>query len=457
MADSGDGLFNLDSDSEDEDEEQNGGLAAYQSSAALFRSTPSSRRIKVGPPQNTDVRGRKIPPQIILQKIERIIHKVSMKLSVEMVSAPPCATMPHPEGSSMDVGSCSALLADSDDGGNGQTSAHRKKKMIHDAFDRLLGLNTKSANPVVRIASSYLGPLMRIIRVATFVVRISFHISTWRDPFLSFWVFVGLLIVLFVLIIFPWRNFFLLLVMGSVGPQVSESEVWQYLLLCHFLNSTLNFSCLSRQQNVFLRKYLEKKAEEKARESAEASQILPEDALPNSPLYESSDDINESNHSNMRGGRRRWPFGNGGLKKLGESSLHGISSSSDLVMEEPDRPAFRTELRGQSTTNRRTNPRAVTVPYSCLKKDRFFDWPPDPTVSRATPMPFTESARPSPRPHLETSDKVTSRTGSEATQDTSPTSTARVDTKDLPRGLRRRITAEHKKQTNSPGSLYGYE
>ena len=245
MADSGDGLFNFDSDSEDEDEEENGGLVAYQSSRSLVRTTSELRRIVPGPPQNTDVRGRKIPPQLILQKIERIIHKVSMKLSVELVSAPPCATMPHPEGSSMEIGSCSALnasMSDSDDGGmNKQTSAHRKKKAMHDAFDRLLGLNTKSANPVIRIASGYLGPLMRVVRVATYIVRISFHISTWKDPFLSFWVFVGLLILLFVLIIFPWRNFFLLLVMASVGPQVCTSAVLSPVFVASWLSQHIFF------------------------------------------------------------------------------------------------------------------------------------------------------------------------------------------------------------------------
>ena len=40
-----------------------------------------------------------------------------------------------------------------------------------------------------------------------------------------------------------------------------------------------------------------------------------------------------------------------------------------------------------SRTSKKTRPREVAVPYSKLRKDRFFDWPPDPTVSRATPLP----------------------------------------------------------------------
>ena len=47
------------------------------------------------------------------------------------------------------------------------------------------------------------------------------------------------------------------------------------------------------------------------------------------------------------------------------------------------RPAFYAHTR---PTRRTQVPRDVAVPYFRFKKDRFFDWPPDPTVSRATPL-----------------------------------------------------------------------
>jgi hypothetical protein len=47
------------------------------------------------------------------------------------------------------------------------------------------------------------------------------------------------------------------------------------------------------------------------------------------------------------------------------------------------RPAFYAHTR---PTRRTQVPRDVAVPYFRFRKERFFDWPPDPTVSRATPL-----------------------------------------------------------------------
>lgn len=49
------------------------------------------------------------------------------------------------------------------------------------------------------------------------------------------------------------------------------------------------------------------------------------------------------------------------------------------------RPAFFSG-HGQTTSNTKLLPRAVAIPYSRFRKERFYDWPPDPTVSRATPI-----------------------------------------------------------------------
>jgi hypothetical protein len=218
----GDGMFNLDSDSDDEDElEHSGAPFAYQSPGILAQSSSTTRRIKVGPPQDSDVKGKKYPPQLMLQKIEKIVHKISMKLSVEMVSAPAGdSNMLFDPMKSLD--SCSAMSSEGDVTTQLQLDALKKKKAVYDAFDRLLGLETRTANPVARISSIFLGPLMRVIRAAIFVVRVAFHIATWRDPYLSFWAGVCQLLLLLILIIFPWRGFFFLVVMGCFGPQVSK-------------------------------------------------------------------------------------------------------------------------------------------------------------------------------------------------------------------------------------------
>ena len=59
-------------------------------------------------------------------------------------------------------------------------------------------------------------------------------------------------------------------------------------------------------------------------------------------------------------------------------------------LDPTSRVAFSTT--GSSTTGSKRMPsRAVVVPYNRLKKDRFWQWPPDPTVSRANPIPLFES------------------------------------------------------------------
>lgn len=103
-----------------------------------------------------------------------------------------------------------------------------------------------------------------------------------------------------------------------------------------------------------------------------------------------------------------------GKKKNRSSKLSGLlsktfrSKSSDSGSQTDDesigedvggdtqeqRPAFSTQHNSRSS--KKLRPREVAVPYSKLRKDRFYDWPPDPTVSRATPVPIGPYADYSP-------------------------------------------------------------
>ena len=210
--------LDLDGDLKDEEPEQEGiPFGHHQRRHSLFESTTEARRIKLGPPQDADVRGRKIPPQVQLQKVEKTLHKLSGKVSVELVHAP--SVIDIGSGGSNDIDG-SGMGGESDDAMQDQISALKKRKAVYDEFDKQLGLQSRSPNPVFRLMSSFLGPLMRMIRVFVFIFRISFHVSTWRDPFVSFWVLVALALLCLVLIVFPWRSFFLLLVLVLLGPQV---------------------------------------------------------------------------------------------------------------------------------------------------------------------------------------------------------------------------------------------
>jgi hypothetical protein len=59
---------------------------------------------------------------------------------------------------------------------------------------------------------------------------------------------------------------------------------------------------------------------------------------------------------------------------------------NEAELYQSPRPAFCANARG---TKRTQVPRDVAVPYFRFRKDRFYDWPPDPTVSRATPLLVT--------------------------------------------------------------------
>lgn len=149
-------------------------------------------------------------------------------------------------------------------------------------------------------------------------------------------------------------------------------------------------------QNLFVRVYLAKKAlkkkqkeeEEKAaklkKEMEEADVGLgyavdygygdaaPVVAVPDERQFELPKEDTQK-----KGGLSFWQ------RKFG--TREGKDDDDDGLEMKGDRPVFSSTIQG-AVTGRKIQPRSVAVPYSRFKKDRFFDWPPDPTVSRATPL-----------------------------------------------------------------------
>jgi hypothetical protein len=217
-----DGFGDMDSDAEEDDGEGD----AHEKGKLLDTGKASTtRRIRVGPPQNSDTSGRKVPPQVHLARVEHLLHKASKNISVEHVHFPP----PHIQ---MQLGKDVNFKAPAAD------VISAKEKQNFDEFDRLLGFRVRNPNPILRITSSFLGPLMRIIRIVIYTTRISFNLTTWRDPFLTFWAFSFLCTLALVLLIFPWRTFFFLTSAVLLGPQVcicsssSHSVIDYFVLLC---------------------------------------------------------------------------------------------------------------------------------------------------------------------------------------------------------------------------------
>lgn len=220
-----DNMFDLDSDADEDEGSMEGMDSDYKRAMMLQKeNSDSKRRVRLGPPQDSDVIGRKVPPQLQLKKVENMLNKVSRGIAVELVHAPPTLAAPKNETlSSLQGSSSTGMTAPS---AELQAKMNKKaRKLAYDDFDKLLGLQSKGGNPIQRIMSSFMGPLMRMIRVGICLVRLSFNVTTWRDPYLSFWVLVGLSLICLILIVFPWRSFFGLLSIICLGPQVSLQQL----------------------------------------------------------------------------------------------------------------------------------------------------------------------------------------------------------------------------------------
>jgi hypothetical protein len=139
-------------------------------------------------------------------------------------------------------------------------------------------------------------------------------------------------------------------------------------------------------KNILVRKHLENKLAEKEKSERDGSEAA------ESPSGDAKLDEN-SNQCQSKSDPRRGYF----LQKFRHSKDHGRGrdESSSHLFESEERPAFQSALYGQLNSSKKYQPKLIAVPYSRMKKDRFYDWPPDPTVSKASPMhlfPDTDEA-----------------------------------------------------------------
>mmetsp|Transcript_24516 Transcript_24516/g.43496 ORF Transcript_24516/g.43496 Transcript_24516/m.43496 type:complete len:1083 (+) Transcript_24516:2-3250(+) len=424
-----------DSDDEDDsdDDEEDGAKKKTKKKAKIFEAGQASRtrRIRVGPPQNSDKSGRKLPPQAHLSRVEHLLHRASKNISVEHVHFPP----PHLQ---------SQLGKEVNAKGPAGDVLTAKEKQHFDEFDRLLGYRTKNPNPIVRITSSFLGPLMRIIRIVIYAVRIGFNLCSWRDPYLTFWLFAFLCTLAFVLLIFPWRTFSFLSTLVLLGPQ-----------------------------NIAVRKYLERRAterekqekEEKEKEAQKEKLAAVQEAGQSQLLIQPAvkNDIEEKEKAEKGKKKGFW----GRSRKKDEEDEAKEAELREAELYQSPRPAFHAHTK---PTRRTQVPRDVAVPYFRFRKDRFYDWPPDPTVSRATPMlAYIQAAA---REEEEGDfDMGTSKHSSMGTSRHSggpggrsgrgypgnqyPSMNDR-DSRDMPRGLRNRVPRSARGGSSSDEVDYGY-
>ena len=160
----------------------------------------------VVPPQNIDIKPDQTNDKAIADQLEEVrqnLHKATFNLfdDKSYVIKDPNAPTWH---------------------SNGRKKSDMKNDVKRD-LDRLLGVGQfSSTNMLLGRIMAFAAPIMDMITIFLSAYRVLFNIFTWRDPFLSFWVSVGCILVLYVLLLFPWRIVIFAIGIVCVGPQVRQ-------------------------------------------------------------------------------------------------------------------------------------------------------------------------------------------------------------------------------------------
>lgn len=87
------------------------------------------------------------------------------------------------------------------------------------ALHQVIGTN-KYNGPITAKIASYGAPGLESLKVMLSLFRATFNLMTWRDPILTSIFLFGVVLIIGVLLVFPWRLFFFVVGFGAVGPQV---------------------------------------------------------------------------------------------------------------------------------------------------------------------------------------------------------------------------------------------
>lgn len=106
------------------------------------------------------------------------------------------------------------------------------------ALHQAIGTN-KYNGPITAKIALYGAPGLESLKIMLSLFRAVFNLFTWRDPILTSIFLFGVMLLLCVLLVFPWRYFFFLVGFGAVGPQVNIVFLLS-LFLFHFLESAIS-------------------------------------------------------------------------------------------------------------------------------------------------------------------------------------------------------------------------
>ena len=221
------------SSSDEEEYESECSLSNHQvtstslsSSACQHMISKTAQSIPIGPEQSADKRSTtSVPFKIVLQRLERFTNKITFGLFDEV-------NLHVVQETSIDR---SSFISHIDE--NPRAVFFDPKNNTHiinhttDEFDRLLGLKQISSEEkyggmpvqrmITKLKSEYQGPVMRMINTHLIITRILVNVFIWKDPILTFWFLLFLMLLMFILAIFPWRIIMLIVGFVGIGPQVS--------------------------------------------------------------------------------------------------------------------------------------------------------------------------------------------------------------------------------------------
>ena len=193
---------------------------------------------------------------------------------------------------------------------------------------------------------------------------------------------------------------------------------------------------------MFVRRRLLSKAAAKEKETPEK---VEEDMLNPEPHAESS--FGDSEHSafipgittpaetplkdnrtqkGSLGRRRRLQNKIAQMKERRRLKKEDSSVSTEEPSPLPPRPAFTGATRNSKASKVPLEPREVVVPYTRIRTERFYYWPPDPALSRATPVALLNSGSveelfiPSPKEGTSLPDNLRRRFPTESTTTSIP-------------------------------------
>ena len=189
------------------------------------------------------------------------------------------------------------------------------------ALNQAIGTN-KYKSPIVAKIAEYVAPGLEGLKVGLSVWRAGFNLFTWQDPFLTSLFFFGLASFLCVLLVFPWRLFFFVGGLGAVGPQ-----------------------------NWLLRLYKKKK-----------------------PKKEKKDDKDSASAKSNKSKKNKKTH----VVKFSGSVAKDFQFHNHLTTDQG------IDVREEKSNKSTTSVHRAVVPNSPLISRRFYDWPPNPSLSQVT-------------------------------------------------------------------------